>query len=63
MINKKILLAAFVVVLFSSCKKNYECWCTNENGSYYAGEIEGTKRGAKKQCAKIAQVPTTCDIR
>jgi len=63
MINKKILLATFVAVSFSSCKKTYQCWCTNDNGSYLAGEIEGTKRSAKKQCAKLGVLPTTCDIR
>jgi hypothetical protein len=62
MINKKILLAAFLVVLFGSCKKNYNCKCTNEFGSYDAGEVEGTKRQAKKQCAKLGSGPTTCDI-
>ena len=63
MVKKKILLVAFLGILFSSCKKNYECWCTNENGTYLSGEIEGTKRQAKKQCAQVATSPTTCEIK
>lgn len=64
MINRKIILFAFTLILFASCKKNYRCECTNENGSYYAGEIEDTKRKAKKRCAAIAPSPsTTCEIK
>jgi hypothetical protein len=62
MINKKIILFAFTLILFASCKKNYKCTCSNENGSYEAGEIEGTKRQAKKQCAKLGSGATACDI-
>lgn len=63
MINKKILWVAFTLVLFASCKKNYQCSCSNSNGSYDAGEVEGTKRQAKKQCASLGSGQTTCDIK
>lgn len=62
MINRKIILFGFAVILFSACKKTYKCTCSNENGSYEAGEIEGTKRQAKKQCASLGSGATTCDI-
>lgn len=63
MMNKKILLFVLAVVWLSSCKKNYKCSCTNENGTYEAGEIEGTKRQAKKQCASLGSGATTCEIK
>ena len=62
MINKKTILFILTIALLSSCKKNYKCTCSNENGSYEAGEIEGTKRQAKKQCAALGSGATTCDI-
>jgi hypothetical protein len=62
MINRKIILFVFAVILFVSCKKNYKCTCSNENGSYEAGEIEATKRQAKKQCQSLGSGSTTCDI-
>ena len=63
MINKKILLVAFALVLFASCKKNYQCSCSNSNGAYDAGEVEGTKRQAKKYCQDLGSGSTTCDIK
>jgi hypothetical protein len=62
MINKKIVLVAFSLVLFASCKKTYKCDCTNNYGSYYAGEVEGTKRQAQKQCSKLGSASTKCDL-
>jgi hypothetical protein len=59
---KRFILFTFSIVMFTGCKKNYTCTCSNENGSYVAGEVEGTKRQAKKQCAKLGSGPTTCDI-
>ncbi len=60
--NKKLIFFALTVVLLASCKKTYVCNCNNENGSYIAGEIEGTKRQAKKQCQSLGSGSTTCDI-
>lgn len=62
MINKKVIFFAFAVILLAACKKNYTCNCSNENGSYVAGEVEGTKRQAKKQCQALGGGATTCDI-
>lgn len=62
MINKKIIFFVFTIILLASCKKTYTCNCSNENGSYVAGEIEGTKRQAKKQCQSLSSGSTTCDI-
>ena len=63
MINKKIILVACVFVLFASCKKTYQCQCTNSNGTYDAGETEGTKRQAQKHCQSLSGGATTCDIK
>ncbi|MBP7810398.1 MAG: hypothetical protein KA163_13980 [Bacteroidia bacterium] len=63
MINKKILLLAFTLVLFASCKKTYKCECTNSNGSYEAGEVEGTKKQAQKHCQNLSSGSTTCDVK
>ena len=63
MINKKILLFAFVLVLIASCKKTYQCQCTNSNGAYDSGEVEGTKRQAKKHCQSLSAGATTCDLK
>jgi hypothetical protein len=63
MINKKILLFAFSLGLFVSCKKTYQCQCSNSNGSYDAGETEGTKSQAKKHCKSLSSGSTTCDLK
>ena len=63
MINKKIVLAAFAFVLLVSCKKTYQCQCSNSNGSYDAGETEGTKSQAKKHCKSLSSGATTCDLK
>ena len=63
MINEKTLLVVFTLVLFASCKKTYQCQCTNSNGSYDAGETEGTKNQAKKHCQSLSSGATTCDLK
>jgi len=63
MINKKSLLIVFVLVLFASCKKTYQCQCTNSNATYESGEVEGTKRQAKKHCQSLSSGGTTCDVK
>jgi hypothetical protein len=62
MINKKILLVVFTLVLFASCKKDYDCECTNSAGTYVPGDpVEArTKSSANKQCAKLGSSSTTC---
>lgn len=63
MLSKRTICLAFIVVIFTACKKNYKCNCTNSNGTYFGGEIEGTKRQAQKQCTKLAPSPaTTCEL-
>jgi hypothetical protein len=63
MINKKTLLILTVTFILASCKKNYQCQCTNSYGTYDAGEIEDTKRKAKKHCQSLSTSTTTCDIK
>ncbi|MCU0361526.1 MAG: hypothetical protein MUF75_12600 [Bacteroidia bacterium] len=54
--------AIFVFLIMSSvsCKKNYTCECVNSNGTYIAGEVEGTKSKAKKHCEGLSSSSTDC---
>lgn len=63
MLSKKIIFAIAVVTLLASCKKTYMCECTNSNGSYDAGETEGTKNQAKKHCESLSSGATTCGLK
>ena len=63
MINKKIVLIIFAVSLLASCKKTYQCQCTNSNGTYDAGEVEGTKSQAKKHCESLSSGATSCGLK
>ena len=58
-----MLLVVFTLVLFASCKKTYMCECSNSNGSYDAGETDGTKIQARKYCKSLSSGATTCDIK
>lgn len=62
MINKKVILVFFVLSVFASCKKTYQCQCTNSSGTYAAGETEGTKMQAKKHCESLSEGSTTCGL-
>lgn len=50
---------AFIAV---SCKKDYNCICTNSNGSYTAGTVEATKSDAKKYCETLSTSDTSCGL-
>jgi len=58
-IRISLLLLAFITV---SCKKDYNCVCTNSNGSYTAGTVEATKSDAKKYCESLSTTNTSCGI-
>jgi hypothetical protein len=58
----KISILIFSVLGFSSCKKTYQCECKNANGSYIAGEKEGTRNQAKKYCQDLSTTDTKCNI-
>lgn len=56
-----LLLAG--ICMLSACKKDYDCQCTNSNGTYIAGTITNTKMQAKKQCQNLSTGSTTCTLK
>lgn len=62
--NKIIYLLIVLAGFISSCKKNYNCYCSNSNGEYFAGEIEDTESNARSRCKSLGgSSATTCDIK
>lgn len=57
-----VILLAVLCIGLSSCKKDYDCICTNSSGSYTAGTIKNTKNRAKKHCQSLSTGATTCDL-
>lgn len=55
------IIVGFVAI--TSCKKNYNCYCSNSNGEYFAGEIEDTESNAKQRCKDLGNSSTTCNIK
>ena len=49
---KKILLLAFTAILFTSCKKEYVCFCGDEKMDIGGVVIYDTKKNAEKKCAE-----------
>ncbi|HQQ94853.1 MAG TPA: hypothetical protein PLQ93_09880 [Bacteroidia bacterium] len=60
---KNHLLIALLVFCVSSCKKTWTCECSNSNGTYKAGEYEGTKSKAKKHCQGLSSQDTNCYVK
>jgi len=61
--NPRILFAAIFPVFFLfSCKKDYQCECSNSNGTYNAGDpVEARgKSKANKLCGELSNGSTTC---
>ena len=59
-----ILMFSFLVLFtITSCKKNRACECKNSNGTYSAGDIEGTKSQAKKSCEALSNADTECKLK
>lgn len=56
-----ILFIAFIGLF--SCKKTRTCECTNSQGTYIAGEVDKTKRQAKKYCKELSAGETTCSLK
>ncbi len=65
MINKKTIILLFAVSLFASCKKEYQCQCTNSFGTYDAGDtVEArSKNSANKTCDKLSSGDTKCSVK
>ena len=68
----KKLLFVFVIITLVSCKKNYNCVCTDQNGTTLAvTTIKDTKGRAGEKCtdyynqhyANIAFNQITCQIK
>jgi hypothetical protein len=60
---KYIILSLSLLVIFPSCSKSRACECKNANATYSAGEIEGTKRQAKKKCESLSTSTTECRLK
>lgn len=59
---KSIIIIGLALGVFS-CKKTYSCECKNSNGTYVAGEKEGTKSQAKKHCESLSSGSTSCYLK
>ena len=46
----KISLTVLVVLMLTSCKKNYTCNCFNPSGVFKTYEIKDTKKKATEKC-------------
>jgi hypothetical protein len=60
---KIYIITLMLSFVFTSCKKNYTCECSNGNTTYIAGEIEGTKVQAKQKCKDLNTANTTCNLK
>jgi hypothetical protein len=60
MTKPSIKLSVLIILLaLTSCKKTRQCECKNANGVYGAGEIDASKRNAKKHCESLSTSPAT----
>ncbi len=60
---KSLTILSLFCIFNVACKKNYTCECVNNNGTYIAGEIEGTKRNANKKCSALNTSNSNCKIK
>lgn len=62
---KKIILISGILISMAcmSCKKTWQCECKNANSTYAAGEIEDSKRKAKKSCEALSSSSTECYLK
>lgn len=65
MILRNIFFGFTFVMLIQSCKKDYQCQCTNSFGTYDAGDkIEArSKNKADKLCNELSSASTTCKVK
>lgn len=61
--TRVIGLALAAGALFGSCSKTRSCECKNANGTYAAGEIDGTRSQAKKHCKSLSSSNTECYLK
>lgn len=59
----RILLIILSSLMVISCKKDYTCVCTNNYGTYTAGEITTTKSKAKTYCKELSSGDTQCSVK
>lgn len=68
---KNLILISLMTILFTSCKKEYVCECTNPGGSFKAFSKHTTKEKADQQCkdyyeenyGKILMSETFCEVK
>lgn len=64
--RKKIIPALMLLAALTSCKKDYQCQCTNSNGTYDAGDPVSarTKHQATKTCdSELSSGDTKCSAK
>jgi hypothetical protein len=63
--NKKYLFIFLLPLFLVSCKKEYQCQCTNSNNTYDAGDTvtARTKGGANRACDELSSADTKCQAK
>jgi len=61
--KKFIAIGMFGLLALCACKKTRQCECKNSNGTYTAGEVEGTRSQAKKVCKDLSTSTTECYLK
>lgn len=56
------IISFLALISLVSCKKDRTCECTNSKGTYNAGDVDMTKRQAKKYCKELSSGETTCKL-
>lgn len=57
------IITLLVLISLVSCKKDRTCECTSSKGTYNAGEVDMSKRQAKKYCKELSSGETTCKLK
>ncbi|MDP1801149.1 MAG: hypothetical protein Q8L81_07355 [Bacteroidota bacterium] len=68
---KNLIIISLISLLFSNCKKEYVCECTNPGGKFKAFSKRTTKEKADQKCkdyydenyGKILMSETFCEVR
>ena len=53
---QQFIISSFLIIGFTSCKKNYVCECSGGKNPAYAYQIHDTKNKAEKSCGAIPAI-------
>ncbi len=67
----KVVLPIIISIIFSSCKKDYTCVCTDPSGTIAVFTVKDTKKKATAECndyyknnySAISWNETSCEIK